>query len=271
MDEKASPPPGIATAMSVRELGGPAPATRVPEHKQGQEIAPGFLSILDPRPAMPQSESLASAIAAPDPDLGNGPSSSGRRTVLASWIASAANPLTARVAVNRIWQHHFGRGLAATTGDLGAQGERPTHPELLDYLAAEFVGPHAWSMKPLHRAMLTSATYRQSSSVANRDEAVAADPDNKLLWRMPLRRIEAEVVRDSVLAASGELSLAMAGPSALPELPRELSQRYGWSPSPRHRRPQPPQRVLVREAEHAASAVRRLQRAGHARSLLPPR
>jgi hypothetical protein len=135
--------------------------------------------------------------------------------------------------VNRLWQHHFVRGIVATSGDFGRQGERPSHPELIDYLADEFAGRDDWSLKLMHRAMLASATYRQASSLALSAAAAQIDPDNKLLWRMPLRRIEAEILRDATLAASGELNLAMGGPSAYPELPKELSERYGWKPSPR--------------------------------------
>jgi hypothetical protein len=139
------------------------------------------------------------------------------------------------VAVNRLWQHHYGVGIVASSGDFGRQGDRPTHPELLDWLADEFVHAAAWQAKPLHRLMLTSATYRQASAVvADTDDAARAaevDPDNQLLSRMRMRRIEAEIVRDSMLAASGELNLAMGGPSGYPELPKELSDRYGWKPS----------------------------------------
>jgi hypothetical protein len=134
------------------------------------------------------------------------------------------------VAVNRLWQHHFGVGIVASSGDFGNQGERPTHGELLDWLADEFAGAQSWHSKPLHRLLVTSAAYRQSSSVAVANERAAeVDPSNHLLLRM--RRVEAEIVRDSVLAVSGELNLAMGGPSGLPELPRELSERYGWKPS----------------------------------------
>jgi hypothetical protein len=157
--------------------------------------------------------------------------STGRRTALARWIASGDNPLTARVAVNRLWQHHFGRGLVATSGDFGRQGERPTHPELLDYLATELVAA-GWQLKPLHRMIVTSATYRQASMASPSAKALEVDPDNKLLWRMRTRRLEAEAIRDSILAVSGELALLAGGPSAYPELPSELRERYGWQPSP---------------------------------------
>jgi hypothetical protein len=142
------------------------------------------------------------------------------------------------VAVNRLWQHHFGIGIVASSGDFGRQGDTPTHPELLDWLADEFVDGAAWQSKPLHRLMLCSAAYRQTSAMSDSDGKTKAhvaevDPDNKLLWRMRMRRVEAEVVRDAVLFASDELNLAMGGPSGLPELPRELTERYGWTKSPK--------------------------------------
>jgi hypothetical protein len=132
-----------------------------------------------------------------------------RRLTLARWIADPENPLTARVMVNRIWQYHFGEGLVSTPSDFGANGARPTHPELLDWLAAEFV-EHGWSIKHIHRLVLNSATYRQSSD--SRQDCLAVDSNSRLLWRFPPRRLEAEPIRDSMLAVSGKLDLRMAGP-----------------------------------------------------------
>ncbi|MBX7168007.1 MAG: PSD1 and planctomycete cytochrome C domain-containing protein [Pirellulales bacterium] len=131
-----------------------------------------------------------------------------RRSELADWIANADNPLTARVMANRIWQGHFGVGLVDTPNDLGHSGGRPSHPELLDWLAGEFVRA-GWSIKHLHRQIVLSATYRQASI----DDATAAarDTDARLLWRYPLRRLEAEAIRDAMLAVSGRLNLAMYG------------------------------------------------------------
>jgi hypothetical protein len=114
--------------------------------------------------------------------------------------------------VNRLWQHHFGKGIVATSGDFGLQGERPSHPELLDYLADELVR-REWSLKDLHRLIITSTAYRQP---------LASSP----------RRIESEILRDGMLAASGELNLRVGGPSVYPELPAELSARYGWKATP---------------------------------------
>ncbi len=136
----------------------------------------------------------------------------GRRVALANWIANPANPLTARVAVNRIWQHHFGRGLVATPSDFGTMGFRPTHPDLLDWLAAELVDG-GWSLKRIHRLILTSRTFRQSS--APRSEALAADAGCELLWRFPPRRLEGEAIRDIVLQVAGTLDRRMFGPGFL--------------------------------------------------------
>ena len=135
-----------------------------------------------------------------------------RRVALANWIIDPANPLTARVIVNRIWHYHFGRGLVATPSDFGAMGFRPSHPELLDWLAAELV-EHGWSLKHLHRLILTSKTYRQSS--APRSEALQADAGSEFLWRFPPRRLEAESIRDNLLLVSGKLDKRMYGPGFL--------------------------------------------------------
>jgi len=135
--------------------------------------------------------------------------SSGRRTAFASWVTSPENPLFARVMVNRIWQHHFGTGLVATIDNLGASGAKASHAELLDYLAAEFVRS-GWSLKAIHRLIMSSAVYCQSS--ASRDGLDAIDPDNRLLARYPIRRLDAESVRDSMLHMSGELDCRAGGP-----------------------------------------------------------
>jgi hypothetical protein len=135
--------------------------------------------------------------------------STGRRTTLARWMTSPDNPLFARVMVNRIWQHHFGVGLVATPNNLGRSGAPPSHPELLDFLATEFFRS-GWSVKAMHRRILNSATYRQAS--AFRANADRVDPDNRLLWRFPLRRLDAEALRDAMLAVSGELDCRLGGP-----------------------------------------------------------
>lgn len=161
----------------------------------------------------------------------------GYRITLAKWIASPDNPLTARVMVNRIWQHHFGRGIVGTPSDFGVNGERPTHPELVDWLAHKFI-EEKWSIKSMHRLLLTSAAYRQSAENPAIKEATA-DPENKLLWKFPRRRLEAEEIRDSVLYLSGRLNPERGGPSIFPPLPEDLQKfaRYGsegglmWEPN----------------------------------------
>jgi hypothetical protein len=132
-----------------------------------------------------------------------------RRLKLAQWITTPDNPLTARVIVNRLWKHHFGTGLAATLNDLGVNGVLPTHPELLDWLAAELVSS-GWSLKRIHRLILTSRAWRQSSQP--RKEALAVDGGSRFLWRFPPRRLEAEVIRDNILLATGTLDSRMGGP-----------------------------------------------------------
>jgi hypothetical protein len=136
--------------------------------------------------------------------------STGRRLALAQWITDRKNPLTARVAVNHIWMRHFGKPLVASVANFGLAGKKPTHPELLDWLAVEFM-ESGWSMKKLHRLLVTSATYRLSSQAGDAT-SVAADPDNRTLWRMNPRRMEAEAVRDSVLHVAGQLDPTMGGP-----------------------------------------------------------
>ena len=164
--------------------------------------------------------------------LPSGVESTGQRAALARWLTRRENPLTARVMVNRLWQNHFGVGLVATANDFGMQGDLPTHPELLDFLAIEFMD-RGWSVKALHRLMVTSAAYCQDSQVdpSNPDHvnALAADPGNKLLWHARRRRLEGEAVRDSLLALSGELNERMFGVSAKPKLPDKVSN-YAWKP-----------------------------------------
>lgn len=155
-----------------------------------------------------------------------------RRLALADWLVNPANPLTARVIVNRVWQHHFGTGLVATPSDFGAMGVAPTHPELLDWLAATLV-EQGWSLKKLHRLILTSHTYRQASRP--RADGLAADAGSRLLWRFPPRRLEMEPIRDSILAVSGALDLTMGGPGFLVFKPntnyvRVYDPKEDWGP-----------------------------------------
>ena len=151
---------------------------------------------------------------ADDPDVPFPQVSTGRRTALAEWITDPRHPLTARVAVNHLWARHMGQPLVATLFDFGRKGAAPTHPELLDWLAVEFI-ESGWSMKHLHRLIVTSAAYRRSSSVAGAESSLAVDPDNRHLWRRTPVRLDAEVVRDSILAHSGSLDLTMGGPPVL--------------------------------------------------------
>jgi hypothetical protein len=132
-----------------------------------------------------------------------------RRVQLANWIASRGNPLPARVMVNRIWQYHFGVGLVDTPSDFGRNGGVPSHPELLDWLASEFI-ESGWSVKQLQKRILTSQAYRQSSQV--QADGLRVDANNRWLWRFSPRRLEAEAIRDSILAVSGQLDLRMGGP-----------------------------------------------------------
>ena len=147
--------------------------------------------------------------------------SSGRRTALAEWIASPANPLTARVFVNRVWSWYFGTGIVPTVSDFGRAGQRPTNPELLDYLADRFV-KNGWSVRQIEREILLSSVYRESSD--NREDAYKVDPENKLLAVYPSRRLDAEEIRDSLLVASGKLNDRIGGLSVFPPLPRGLGK-----------------------------------------------
>ena len=216
-------PPELPVGIGIRELGAVAPKTHILSFANYaaplEEVEPGFLTLLDPRPAryVPALDGR----------------SSGRRTALAKWLTDPGNPLTARVMVNRIWHYHFGQGIVRTPSDFGLMGEPPTHPELLDWLAGEFVRS-GWSLKRIHRLVMNSETYRQSS--AFREDASSADPLNRLLWRFPPQRLEGEVIRDSMLAVSGRLNFQVGGPSAYPALPSGAPPpRGGWDvPEDRH-------------------------------------
>ena len=198
-------------ALAVRERSGKPPATHVftrgNPRSPGLEVEPGFLTVLGgEKPVLPPcTEETAS---------------SGRRTVLAKWIASPKNPLTARVMVNRLWQHHFGRGIVKTTTDFGRAGVPPTNPALLDWLAAEFC-QSGWSVKKMHRLIMLSSSYQMSARIENL-RASAIDPANDLLWRQNLRRLEAESIRDSILSVSGQINLEMGGRGFFPHLGGEV-------------------------------------------------
>ena len=210
--------PSLSVAVAARDLNPTPPATYIPGVENRRDILPGPLSILDPRAAKI------------DP-IPHRPDTSGRRTALSQWITRPDHPLTARVLVNRLWHYHFGRGIVATPSDFGRLGEGPAHPELLDYLAAEFL-TNGWSLKAMQRLMLTSATYRQTSHRPAPEAAHRVDPENHLLWKMRRRRLEAEALRDAMLSVSSELNLRMGGPSVKPELPPALRKdRFSWKPT----------------------------------------
>ncbi|GIW78201.1 MAG: hypothetical protein KatS3mg105_0008 [Gemmatales bacterium] len=186
--------PSRPMAISVREakdIGDFYICIRGVVHNRGEVVPRGFLQVASSEPVrIPTGES-------------------GRRQ-LADWLASAKNPLTARVMVNRIWHHLFGTGIVRSVDNFGRTGERPSHPELLDYLATRFV-EEGWSIKKMIRMMMLSRTY-QLSSRAN-PKAAAADPENRLLARMNRRRLEAEAIHDAILYVSGQLDLTMGGPT----------------------------------------------------------
>jgi hypothetical protein len=213
-------PPNERTASGMTDAGPEAPPVRM-FHKgnfanPGEEVAPGFLSVL-----------AAPADGARYPLSASG--TTGRRSALADWLTRPGHPLTARVIVNRLWQNHFGRGIVATPSDFGSQGAEPSHPELLDWLATELVA-RGWSLKGMHRLLVTSATYRQSSTPSAR--SLEADPENTLVTRMFRRRLEGEAVRDALLSVSGELDRRVGGASVFPDLPPGVVTRGGWERSP---------------------------------------
>ncbi len=215
---RADAPRPPARAMALIDKATEAPETFVARRGDVKNVGPRVA----PRPP---GVLLASG---PPSDFGGDAipptaSTTGRRLALARWLARGDNPVTARVIVNRLWQHHFGRGIVATPSDLGVRGEPPSHPELLDWLATDLVS-HGWRLKPIHRLMVMSAAYRQSSTLpaALARERAAADPENALLWRMNRRRMEAEGVRDAMLAAAGELNPKAGGPGVLAPMEKEV-------------------------------------------------
>lgn len=194
--------PVIPTAMSVKE--GDYDPSRFLHHgspdSPGTVMKPGILSVAhDGEWSFPEGR--------------------GRRKAFAEWVTSPENPLTSRVMVNRLWQHHFGEGLVRTVSNFGKTGERPSHPELLDWLASEFV-TSGWSLKAMHRKMMLSDAYQQSS--ADRAEGIAKDPENRLLWRQGRVRLEAEILRDNILLAAGTLNRKLGGPGVHPYIDPSL-------------------------------------------------
>ncbi len=187
-------------------------------HAKAEPMKPGFPRVVDWGGVSPELETASGKTA-------------GRRLALAKWLTAPEHPLTARVMANRIWHHHFGRGVVASLDNFGKMGDRPSNPALLDYLAAEFQAK-GWSIKAMHRLIMTSEAYQRESA----DESGSSvDPANRLLWRFPMRRLEAEIVRDQVLAVSGALNRTSGGPAVFPPLPEELlasSNKGIWKRQP---------------------------------------
>jgi hypothetical protein len=218
--EKLKPQP-YPTAMSIAE-NGPKPEPNHFLHRgsqKGSVVQPGVITVASqgewPFPAAPEEAKT-----------------SHRRKHFALWATSPENPLTARVFVNRIWQHHFGEGLARTPNNFGRMGERPTHPELLDWLAVEFM-ENGWRSKPLHKLILMSEAYQMASD--DLEANLKIDPENRMLWRMPRRRLEGESIRDSVLAVAGTLDRTMGGPGVFPYIDPSLfqaSSKRTWNGKP---------------------------------------
>lgn len=245
--EKQKPKPAVWLEAFTTTDGQPVPPTFDLDggnyERPLEEVTPGFPAVLTPESKTPDVS---------PPRAGT----SGRRTALANWLADPRHPLTARVMVNRIWQGHFGRGIAPNANDFGTQSPLPSHPQLLDWLAAEFVeptidvgGPQGktpWSIKRLHKLIMLSAAYRQAGDRGEEtdDPRLAAarkvDRENRWYWAFPSRRLEAEAVRDALLAVSGRLNPATYGPAVQPELPRGYSAREAWkasaNPADRQRR-----------------------------------
>jgi mono/diheme cytochrome c family protein len=203
-------PNRLARALCVSERGPDPPTTHVllrgSPYAEGDEVEPGFPSVI-----------TAVVPTIPDPD--DDAESSGRRRVLAEWIASPDNPLTARVIANRLWHYHFNRGLVRSTSDFGYGGTPPTHPELLDWLATELVA-NDWRLKPMHKLMVMSSAYQMSS--VDSPEAAEKDIANDLLTHFELRRLGAEEIRDTVLLVSGNFNPKRGGPSIFPTIAKDV-------------------------------------------------
>ena len=218
-------PTGKISVLCVTESGRQAPPTfvlaRGSVHAPGEQVEPGFPAVLgfpDPEYRPPPNEAQTS----------------GRRRALAEWVAHPANPLTARVMANRIWQYHFGRGIVRSSNNFGVAGTPPTHPLLLDWLASNLIDG-GWTLKRMHKQIMLSATYQMSSTA----DAVGLDldPENDLFWRFNMRRLTAEELRDSILTVSGSLNRSLYGPSVYPMISDEVKAGqsrpgHGWKESP---------------------------------------
>ena len=192
-----------------------------------EEVQPSVPAVLGRNQ---ENEAQQKSVIRHPPSAMDTPATQARRTALSRWIASPDNPLTARVMVNRLWQHHFGRGLVATPSDFGTRGAPPTHPQLLDWLAREFI-ERGWSLKTMHRIILLSATYQQSSEAS--PAALAQDAENHLFSRQNRTRLEGEIIRDSLLAISGQLNRQLGGPSVFPQsLPTSPRLQRTGPPAP---------------------------------------
>ncbi len=220
-DLAAQMPKPLPTAMAITEKG-PVPPPSYFLHRgsqKGSVMQPGVLSV---------AQETEWAFPAPP----EGATTSHRREAFAKWLTNPDNPLTARVMINRIWQHHFGEGLVRTPNNFGKMGERPTHPELLDWLSVEFMS-NGWQVKPIHKLILMSAAYRMASN--DIEANLAKDPENRQLWRMPRVRLEGEAIRDSVLAVAGSLDSTVGGPAIFPWIDPSLfqaSSKRTWNGKP---------------------------------------
>lgn len=241
MESRRPKPPTELSGLIAGEIQAEPPRTFLlaggSYDKPLTEVVPGFLSVL-----FPAGANADALVDSPHPYT------SGRRSALARWLTDPRNPLVPRVIVNRIWQGHFGRGLVENANDFGTQTAPPTHPELLDWLTAEFLAPSdapanagtddgrppgAWSMKRLHRLIVMSTAYQQQTASPGADNAGnEADPANVLYWNFPRRRLPAESLRDALLAVSGQLNRAVHGPSVYPELPADYNRREAWKTTP---------------------------------------
>ena len=211
-DLELEKPPMFPTAMAIADMGRtPQPSyflqRGIPDAR-GSLMPPGVISV---------ASNGEYAFPSPPADA----RTTWRRRGFAEWVASPENPLTARVMVNRIWQHHFGEGIVRTPSNFGKMGEAPLQPKLLDWLASEFVA-RGWSVKAMHRLMMNSLTYQMSSDDNMADLAI--DPENRYFWRMPRERLEAEILRDDILAVAGTLDRTLGGPAIFPYIPPDIFQ-----------------------------------------------
>lgn len=196
-------PKPLPQVMTVTDFWGQASDTVIPNVNENAKVQPGFLTVLGNE----------------QPRLSVGSHTTGRRTALAEWVGNPDNPLTTRVIVNRIWQYHFGQGIAPTSSDFGHLGQKPTHPELLDWLTRTYV-ENGWSMKKLHKLILLSSTWRQSADHPKANAYQQKDPAEELMWRARIHRLSAEQIRDAMLQASGELQAQVGGSSVSGSTPR---------------------------------------------------